>query len=67
VFQAKVFLVDRSTFRQPCFELAGGFDYVHAGNDSGAGIGSQIVKAKPLPRKNKSYRERNYDNDHAER
>jgi len=35
VFQAEVFLVDGGALSQPGFELPGGFDYVHAGNDSG--------------------------------
>jgi len=34
VLQAEVFLVDVSALREPFFEVAGGFDYVHAGNDS---------------------------------
>jgi hypothetical protein len=50
MFEAKVSLVNLSAFRQPGFELACGFDYVHAGNNSGAGIGSQIVKAKLFTR-----------------
>jgi len=39
VFEAEIFLVDVSALGQPGFKLAGGFDYVHAGNDSGAGNG----------------------------
>jgi hypothetical protein len=35
VFKAEISLVDSSALSQPGFELAGGFDYVHAGNDSG--------------------------------
>ena len=41
VFEAEVLLVDLRVVGQPGFELAGGFDYVHAGNDSGGGMGSQ--------------------------
>src|ERR1700683_1626158 len=37
VFEAQIPLIDLSAFRQPVFELARGLDYVHAGNDSGAG------------------------------
>jgi hypothetical protein len=42
VFQAEVFLIDAGVQCEPGFELARGFDYVHAGNDSGWGIGSQM-------------------------
>jgi hypothetical protein len=35
VFKAEISLVDSSALGQPGFELAGGFDYIHAGNDSG--------------------------------
>ena len=48
VFQAEVFLIDAGALGQPGFELARGFDYVHAGNDSGWGMGSQMLK--PLHR-----------------
>jgi hypothetical protein len=34
VLQAEIFLVEMSAEAQPFFEIAGGFDYVHAGNDS---------------------------------
>jgi hypothetical protein len=35
VFEAEIFLIEVSAFCQPVFELAGGFDHVHGGNDSG--------------------------------
>lgn len=41
VFEAEVFGIDAGALGQPGFELAGGFDYVHAGNDSGGRNGSQ--------------------------
>jgi hypothetical protein len=44
VFQAQVFLIDASVLAEPGFELARGFDYVHSGNDSGWGIGSQMLR-----------------------
>jgi hypothetical protein len=34
VFETKVFLIEMSALDQPFFEIAGGFDDVHAGNDS---------------------------------
>ncbi len=39
VLQAEVFLVDAGAQGEPGFELARGFNYVHAGNDSGGGNG----------------------------
>jgi len=46
VFQAEVFLVDVSALGQPGFELAGGFDDVHWGNDSGGEMGSQMGRQR---------------------
>jgi len=45
VFQAEVFLVDVSALGQPGFELAGGFDDVHWGNDSGGENGKSNGEA----------------------
>ena len=39
VFEAEVFLIEVSALGEPGFELAGGFDDVHAGNDSDGGKG----------------------------
>src|SRR5580698_4808456 len=39
VFEAKIFLFDLGAQGQPRFELAGGFDNMHGGNDSGWGNG----------------------------
>jgi hypothetical protein len=44
VLEAKVSWVDTSALSQPGFELPGGFYYVHEGNDSGGGMGSQTAK-----------------------
>ena len=45
VLEAEVSLVDASALGEPGFELAGGFDDVHAGNDSGGEKGkSNTVK-----------------------
>jgi hypothetical protein len=35
VFEAEVFLIETRAQGQPCFKIAGGFDDVHAGNNSG--------------------------------
>ena len=52
VFEAEVFLVDAGALGQPGFELAGGFDDVHAGNDSGGGNGkSNAAGGQPSPRR----------------
>lgn len=39
VFEAEIFLVEMSALGQPGFELAGCFNHVHAGNDSGGANG----------------------------
>jgi hypothetical protein len=41
----KVILVEVSALGEPVFELAGGFDDVHRGNDSGEEMGSQMLRA----------------------
>jgi hypothetical protein len=46
VLEAEVPLVDAGALCQPGFELAGGFDYVHAGKDSGGGLGSQRLSPR---------------------
>jgi hypothetical protein len=35
VFDAQVFLIEVSALGEPVFKLAGRFDNIHAGNDSG--------------------------------
>jgi hypothetical protein len=35
VFEAKIFLLEMSALAEPGFKVAGGFDDVHAGNNSG--------------------------------
>jgi hypothetical protein len=47
VLEAEVLLVNASALGQPGLELAGGFDDVHAGNDSGGGMGSQLAGRAP--------------------
>lgn len=48
VLQAEVFLIDAGAQGEPGFELARGFDYIHAGKDSGWGMGSQMAKGEDL-------------------
>jgi hypothetical protein len=50
VLEAEVFRVEVSALGQPGFEMAGGFDYVHAGNDSGVGGGSQYRATRSTQR-----------------
>jgi len=53
VFETEVLLVNLGVVGQPGFELAGGFDYVHAGNDSGGAAGSQC-RAEPSTQRTQS-------------
>jgi hypothetical protein len=39
VLKAEIFLVEVRALRQPSLEVAGGFDHIHGGNDSGGGNG----------------------------
>jgi hypothetical protein len=43
VLHTQVLLVNASALRQPSLELPSGFDYVHAGNNSGGEKGSQMA------------------------
>jgi hypothetical protein len=46
VLGAEVFLVEVSALGKPVFELAGGFDNIHAGNDSGGENGKSNMSTR---------------------